>query len=77
MCLAVPGRVIDILDAHDTLRMARVSFDGVIREVCLACLPDAQVGDWVIAHAGMAISTVDADEAARVLGWLAVLPAAP
>ncbi len=66
MCLGVPGRIIRVADDHG-LRMGEVDFGGVIRKTCLAYVPEARIGDYVIVHAGFAISTVDADEAARTL----------
>lgn len=72
MCLALPGRVESIRD-DDGLRMGRVNFGGVVREVCLACLPDAAVGDYAIVHAGFAISRVDERAAHEMLRSFAAL----
>ena len=58
MCLAVPGRIIAVTDDRG-VPMATVDFDGIRKEVCLAYLPDAQVGDYAIVHVGFAISQVD------------------
>lgn len=58
MCLAVPGRVEAIYEEQGT-RMGRVDFGGVIKEVCLAYLPEIAVGDYTIVHVGFAISTID------------------
>lgn len=58
MCLAVPGRVLEIEDRDGTL-MARVDFGGVVKDVCLAYLPDLQVGDYTIVHVGFAIQKLD------------------
>ncbi len=66
MCLGVPGRIVAIVDDQG-LRMGAVDFGGVTRKTCLAYVPDAGVDDYVIVHAGFAISVVDADEAARTL----------
>jgi hydrogenase expression/formation protein HypC len=68
MCLGIPGRIEEVT-ADEPLRMGRVSFEGIVKEVCLATVPDAAVGDWVVVHAGFAISVVDAEAAAEVLGW--------
>ena len=62
MCLAIPGRVVEIFDDRG-LRMARAEFGGTVRKVCLAQLPDAQVGDYVLVHVGLALSVVDPEEA--------------
>ena len=71
MCLAVPGRVLDITDPEDDLaRRGRVDFGGVVKEVNLAYVPEAGVGDFVVVHAGFAISIVDEEEARQVLGFL-------
>ena len=63
MCLAVPGRVESIHDADGT-RMGRVNFGGVVKEVCLAFVPDLVVGDYTIVHVGFALSRID-EAAAR------------
>ena len=66
MCLAVPGKIISIDEGDSLARMGRVNFAGVVREVCLAFVPEAQVGAYVIVHAGSAISTLDEEEAQKV-----------
>ena len=68
MCLGIPGRVLSI--AEGDLRLAKVEFGGIVKEVCLAYVPEAGVGDYVIVHVGFAISRVDAAEAARVFSYL-------
>lgn len=69
MCLAVPGKIISI-QGDDLNRMGRVSFSGVVKEVSLAYVPDAEIGDYVIVHVGFALSKVDAEEAQRVFRYL-------
>lgn len=69
MCLAVPGKLISI-SGEDLNRMGRVSFSGVIKEVSLAYVPEARVGDYVIVHVGFALSTIDEIEAQRVFEYL-------
>jgi hydrogenase expression/formation protein HypC len=66
MCLAVPGKLAELYDAGG-IAMARVDFGGVTREACLAYLPEAVVGDYVLIHAGFAITMVDEAEALRTL----------
>ncbi len=66
MCLAVPGRILEIRDDRGT-RMATVDFDGIRKEVCLAYLPDAEVGDYALVHVGFAISKVDERSALETL----------
>lgn len=62
MCLAVPGKIIEIYSTTD-MRMGKVDFGGVIREVCLEAVPDAQIGNYVIVHAGFALSVLSEKEA--------------
>ncbi len=69
MCLAVPGRILEIIQ-QSSLRFGRVEFGGITKEVCLSYLPEVDVDDWVIVHAGFAISHVDEDEAERIFGYL-------
>jgi hydrogenase expression/formation protein HypC len=72
MCLGVPGRVVERQGPADGLAFGTVEFAGVRRKVCLACVPEAVPGDYVIVHAGVAISRVDPDEAQRVFEYLRV-----
>lgn len=69
MCLGLPGRIVSVTD-DQPLRMGVVDFGGVTKEVCLATVPDAGIGDWVVVHAGFAISTVDEEAAREVLSWV-------
>jgi len=70
MCLAVPGKVLEIIGDDPLLRSARVSFSGVIKNVSLACTPEAAVGDYVLVHVGLAISVVDQQEAELTYRYL-------
>ncbi|MBL8798948.1 MAG: HypC/HybG/HupF family hydrogenase formation chaperone [Planctomycetia bacterium] len=70
MCLAVPGKLLSITGDEALTRTGRVSFGGVVREVSLACVPEAAVGDYVIVHVGCAISKLDEAEAERVFAYL-------
>jgi hydrogenase expression/formation protein HypC len=64
MCLAIPGKIKSINDEIDDIfRIAKVDFNGIIKEVNLAMVPEAKVGDYVMVHVGSAISIVDEDEA--------------
>lgn len=72
MCLAVPGRVESVRD-EDGTRMGRVNFGGVVKDVCLAYLPDLAVGDYVIVHVGFAISKIDEASARDTLRTFAEL----
>ena len=67
MCLALPGQIVSVSGTDPLWREARVDFSGVIKVVSLACVPGAVVGDYVLVHAGMAISIVDEEEARAVL----------
>lgn len=73
MCLAVPGQVISMSDDAPLFRTGRVSFGGLLREVSLAYVPGVCLGDYVIVHAGLAISIIDAQEARRVFETLDAL----
>jgi hydrogenase expression/formation protein HypC len=70
MCLAVPGKVLEITGDDPLLRSAKVSFAGVVKLVSLTCTPEAKVGDYVLVHVGLAISTVDEKEAAETFEYL-------
>jgi len=68
MCLAIPGKIISIKDTEEAIfRSGEIYFDGVIREVNLAAVPEARVGDYVLIHVGMAIAVVDEEEAEKSL----------
>ena len=67
MCLAVPGKIIGIVeDEHLGLRRGRVDFSGIRKEVCLDYTPEAREGDYVLVHVGFALTVVDEQEAYRV-----------
>jgi len=68
--LGIPGQIVDV-DEGGLMRMGKVDFGGVTREVCLAYVPEAQVGDYVIVHVGFAISQVDEAEAHETLRLMA------
>lgn len=66
MCLAIPGRVEEIITECD-LRVGRVNFGGVIKRVCLDYVPEVEVGDYTIVHAGFALSKIDEESARKTL----------
>jgi len=66
MCLAIPGKVIEI-DATGSPIMGKVSFSGIKKEVCLELVPEVKVGNYVIVHVGFAISMMDEEEAQETL----------
>jgi len=69
MCLAIPGKILSI-QGEDFARSARVSFGGIVRDVSLAYVPEATIGQYVIAHVGFAISLLDEGEAMRTFEYL-------
>ena len=69
MCLGIPGKLTEITTQDDP-PMGKVSFGGIVKEVCLAYTPEAQVGDYVLVHVGFAISRIDEQEAQEIFGYL-------
>jgi hydrogenase expression/formation protein HypC len=69
MCLGIPGEVLEIRDEQG-LKVGKVQFGGITRDVCLACIPDIALGEFVLVHVGFAISKVDKEEAARAYATL-------
>ena len=69
MCLGVPGRIIEVYD-QSGLAMGRIDFGGVIREVCLAYVPEAKPGDYAIVHVGFALNLISESEAQETLELL-------
>jgi hydrogenase expression/formation protein HypC len=65
MCLGIPGEVVGVRSREGGMRVGDVRFAGIVREVCLECLPEAGVGDFVLVHVGFAISRIDREEAER------------
>jgi hydrogenase expression/formation protein HypC len=69
MCLAVPGKILDIYETNGLL-MGKIDFGGVTREACLAYVPEAKVGDYTIIHVGFALNLIDEQEAMETLSLL-------
>ncbi len=69
MCLAVPGRLLSIDDSAP-MKMGKVDFDGVVTDICLEFLPEAKVGDYVLAHVGTALTLLDEQDAMETLDAL-------
>jgi hydrogenase expression/formation protein HypC len=69
MCLAIPGKI-ESVSGEDFERTGKVSFGGAVKDVNLAFVPEAKVGDYVIVHVGFAISIIDEEEAMKVFGYL-------
>jgi len=71
MCLAIPGKILSITGGDDPIsKMARVDFGGIIKNICLAYVPDAKIGEYVVVHVGFAISRVHEKEAHQVFEYL-------
>ncbi len=70
MCLAVPGQLLDTTGDDPYFRTGRVSFGGVVKQVSLACVPEAKIGDYLLVHVGMALNVVDEREAAETFAYL-------
>jgi hydrogenase expression/formation protein HypC len=77
MCLGIPGKIVEIYQ-DGNLKMGRVSFDGVLMNVCLETTPEAKVGEYAIVHAGFALSILneaEAQETLKILREMEVLQA--
>ncbi len=66
MCLGIPGKITEIYQ-RDSLSMAKIDFGGILKEVCLAYTPEAEVGNYALIHVGFAISLMDEEEAQETL----------
>ena len=76
MCLAIPGKVIDVYEEHG-LTMGRVDYAGTVNTACLAYVPEVEVGQYVLVHAGFALNVLDEDEAQKTLAlWDEMVQAA-
>jgi len=69
MCLAVPGKILEIYETNGLL-MGKIDFNGIIREACLTYVPEAKVGDYTIIHVGFALNLIDEKEAMDTLALL-------
>jgi hydrogenase expression/formation protein HypC len=70
MCLAVPGKLVSIVGDDPLFRCGKVNFGGILKEVNLSYVPDAEIDDYVMVHVGFALSIVDEEEAGKVFGYL-------
>ena len=66
MCLAVPGRILSVAGEDPLMRVGRVDFGGVVKEINLAFVPEARIDDYVLVHVGFALTVIDESEAAQV-----------
>jgi hydrogenase expression/formation protein HypC len=73
MCLAIPGKLIAITQEGELQRAGKVDFGGVLREVNLALVPEAQPGEYVVVHVGVALSVIDEAEARHVFDYLRLM----
>ena len=69
MCLAVPGKIIEIIPTEG-LKMSKMDFGGVIREICIETIPEAKLGDYAIVHAGFALNLISEEEAMETIKLL-------
>jgi hydrogenase expression/formation protein HypC len=70
MCLAVPGRILSVAGEDPLMRVGRVDFGGVVKEINLAFVPEARIDDYVLVHVGFALTVIDESEAAQVFEHL-------
>ena len=70
MCLAVPGKIIEIDNSDKMMIQGKVDFAGIIKDISLAFVPEAKIGDYVIVHAGFAINIINKREALKVFEYL-------
>lgn len=73
MCLAVPGKILDIENSNPLSANGRVDFGGIVKKVNLAFVPEARLGDYVLVHAGFAISVIDEEQAVEIFRFLDVI----
>lgn len=77
MCLAVPGKIVSLDEKEGALKMAKVNFAGIIKEVCVDWIPDLKIGEYVLVHVGFALHKIDeedAEETLRLLREMGELP---
>ena len=65
MCLAIPGKLVEVGTDAQGVRMGKANFGGIVKQVCLEYTPEVVIGDYVLVHVGFALSKVDEEEAAR------------
>ncbi|MFN8257180.1 MAG: HypC/HybG/HupF family hydrogenase formation chaperone [Bacteroidales bacterium] len=70
MCRAIPGKIVSIDNANPELIMAKVSFAGILKDICLNWVPESKVGEYVIAHVGFALNTINEQDAEDTLELL-------
>ena len=70
MCLAVPGKILEISKQDNLTRTAKVSFGGAVKDINISFVPEAKIGDYVIVHVGFALNIIDEEEAKKSLEYL-------
>ena len=67
MCLAIPGKIVSIDERNSDLKMAKVNFGGVMKDICIQWVSDVQIGDYVLAHVGFALNKIDQKDAEETI----------
>lgn len=67
MCLAIPGKIVSIDESNNELKMAKVNFGGVMKDICIQWLDDIKIGDYVLAHVGFALNKIDQKDAEETI----------
>ncbi len=70
MCLGIPGKVVSIEGDDPLYKMGKIDFGGIIKEISVAYVPEVEIGQYVVVHAGFAISVIDEDEANQIFEYL-------
>lgn len=71
MCLAIPGKIVSMDESRESVfRIGNVSFGGIVKKINLGLVPEANIGDYVLVHVGVAMSVVDEEEAKRTMDFL-------
>lgn len=77
MCLGVPGRLANWIDRDPLLAKAEIDFGGIRKPIHMACVPEANIGDYVLVHAGVALTVIDEQAALRLLDELSQMATPP
>ena len=70
MCLAIPGKIIELIGGDELSRTAKVSFGGAVKRINISFVPEAKIGDYVLAHVGFALNLIDEEEAMKTMDYL-------
>ena len=77
MCRAVPGKIITIDETNPSIRMAKVDFGGIVKDISLTWVPETKPGDYVMAHVGFALNVIDEQDALQTLELLKMMGELP